>query len=157
MAKPYSQDLRERVKLAVDEGHTHDAVAAMFKVGKATVERYMARWRETGHLRPDQFGGYKKHRLALDADKVRHLMNVEPDQTLEELRARLAAEKIMVSTSSIDRFLKASGLTYKKKPCWPPNRSARMWRRRAPRGVRLRKPLIRRNSPSSMKPGRPRR
>jgi hypothetical protein len=27
MAKPYSEDLRERVKQAVDEGHTHLAVA----------------------------------------------------------------------------------------------------------------------------------
>lgn len=114
MARPYSLDLRDRVKQAVDEGHSHGAVAAMFRVGKATVGRYMARWRETGSLMPDKFGGYKQHRLAPCADQVRKLVEAEPDQTLAELKARLEAGKIEVSTSPIDRFLTAPGLTHEK-------------------------------------------
>ena len=53
MAKPYSRDLRERVKLAVDTGHSHGAVAAMLKVGMATeqkredVAEARAAWRES--------------------------------------------------------------------------------------------------------------
>lgn len=114
MAKPYSEDLRERVKQAVDEGHPHQAVASMFKIGIATVERYLARWRRTGSLAPDKFGGHKTHKLAKHADKVQRLVAAEPDQTLAELQAKLAKDKILVSVSGLDRYLKAAGLTYKK-------------------------------------------
>jgi len=114
MAKPYSLDLRERVKQAVDEGHTHDEVAAMLKVGIATVERYLARWRQKGSLAPDKFGGHMRHKLADHEAKVRALLKDEPDQTLLELCDKLADSGITVSKSALDRFLKASGLTYKK-------------------------------------------
>ena len=114
MAKPYSQDLRERVKQAGDEGHTQRAVAAMLKIGTATVERYMGRWRQTGSLTPDKFGGHKKHKLDAHALQVKSLVEDEPEQTLVELRDKLAQLRIMVSLSALDRFLRASGLTYKK-------------------------------------------
>ena len=114
MAKPYSQDLRKRVKQAIDEGHAQSTVAKMFKIGTATVERYMARWRETGSLAPDKFGGHMKHKLAEHADKVKAWVKAEPDQTLAELHAKLEEAKIKASVSSLDRFLKASKITYKK-------------------------------------------
>lgn len=38
---PYAQDLRKRVKAAVEEGRSQRAVAAMYKIGQATVERWM--------------------------------------------------------------------------------------------------------------------
>jgi putative transposase len=114
MAKPYSQDLRKRVKQAVDEGHAQSTVAKMFKIGTATVERYMARWRQTGSLAPAKFGGHMKHKLAEHADKVKALIKAEPDQTLAELQIKLEEAKIKVSVAAIDRFLKASKITYKK-------------------------------------------
>lgn len=114
MAKPYSLDLRERVKQAVDEGHTHDDVAAMFKIGIATVERYLGRWRQTGSLAPAKFGGHMRHKLAEHEAAVRKLVEDQPDQTLRELCDRLGGIGIEVSKSALDRFLRASGLTYKK-------------------------------------------
>lgn len=114
MAKPYSEDLRERVKQAVDEGHPHMAVAKMLRIGIATVERYLERWRRTGSLAPDKFGGHKTHKLSKHADRVKQLVEAEPDRTLVELQAKLAEDKIMVSVSALDRYLKAEGLTYKK-------------------------------------------
>jgi putative transposase len=114
MAKPYSQDLRERVKQAIDDGHTRSDTAAMFRIGIATVERYVARWRQTGSLKPDKFGGHLRHKLADHEATVRALVKAEPDQTLKELRGKLAEAGIKVSKSALDRFLKASGLTYKK-------------------------------------------
>ena len=114
MAKPYSLDLRERVKQAVDEGHTHSEVAVMLKVGIATVERYLARWRQTGSLAPAKFGGHMRHKLADHEAVVKKLIEDEPDQTLLELCDKLADIGIEVSKSALDRFLRASGLTYKK-------------------------------------------
>jgi len=114
MAKPYSQDLRERVIAAVDDGHTRDEVAAMLKIGTATVERYIRRRRRTGSLKPAKFGGYRRHKLEEHTKEVRELVDAEPDQTLRELCEKLAGLGIKVSKSALDRFLKASGLTYKK-------------------------------------------
>ena len=114
MAKPYSEDLRARVKQAVDEGHSHKVVAGMLKIGIATVERYLARWRRTCSLAPDKFGGHKTHKLIKHADKVAQLVVAEPDQTLAELQAKLEKGGILVSVSGIGRYLRAAGLTYKK-------------------------------------------
>jgi putative transposase len=114
MAKPYSEDLRERVTQAVEAGHTHNTVAKMFNIGRATVERYMARLRQSGNLAPDKFGGHLKHKLAKHADKVKSLIKGEPDQTLAELQAKLEEAKIKVSISAIDRYLKSEKITYKK-------------------------------------------
>ena len=114
MAKPYSEDLRIRIKDAIDAGHTRPAVAAMFNVGIATIERYMARWRQTGSLKPDKFGGHLRNKLAPHEATVRAAVEADPDQTLMELVDRLGAEGIAVSMSGLNRFLTATGLSYKK-------------------------------------------
>ena len=114
MAKPYSPDLRDRVIKAIEAGHSQSAVAKLLKIGRRTVVRYVGMWRLTGQVVPKKFGGHKKHKLAEHGDKVKALVKAEPDQTLAELQAKLEEAKIKVSASAIDRFLKASKITYKK-------------------------------------------
>lgn len=114
MAKPYTEDLRERIKDAIEAGHTRPIVSKMFKVGIATIERYMAQWRQTGTLGAKKFGGHKQHKLEPHKEVVARLVKETPDVTLKELRAALAKEKIKVSKSALDRFLNAAGLSYKK-------------------------------------------
>jgi transposase len=114
MAKPYSQDLRERVIEGIEAGYTQGEVALMLKVCLRTVNDYVKRWRTTGSVEPDKFGGHKKYKLADHAVTVKSLVKAEPDQTVVELQAKLEAAKIKVSASAINRFLKASKITYKK-------------------------------------------
>ena len=114
MAKPYSEDLRERVIEAIEAGHSQSAVAELLKIGQRTVVRYVGLWRSTGQIAPKKFGGHKKHKLAEHADKVKALIKAEPDRTLAELQSELAEAKIKVSKSALDRFLRASKITYKK-------------------------------------------
>ena len=114
MAKPYSEDLRERAIEKIKEGMTQSAVARLLRLGKRTVERYEAQWKAEGHVKPKKVGGHKKHKLEPHTAKVEALVAEEPDQTLAELRDKLEEAKIKVSKSALDRFLKASGLTYKK-------------------------------------------
>ena len=114
MAKPYSEDLRERVIEAIGAGHTQNAVAKLLKIGQRTIARYVDLWRRTGQVAPKKFGGHKKHKLAKHADKVKALIEAEPDRTLAELQVELAEAKIKVSKSALDSFLKASKITYKK-------------------------------------------
>ena len=114
MAKPYAQDLRERVIAGIAAGYTQSEIAERLSIGRRTIVAYVKRMRERGHVKPEKFGGHKQHKLASHAEKVKKFIAAEPDQTLAELKEKLAAEKIIVGVSSIDRFLKASGLAYKK-------------------------------------------
>lgn len=114
MAKPYSLDLRERVIQAIEAGHTQSEAAQMLKIGLRTVNDYVKRWRTIGNVDPAKFGGYKTHKLTEHADKVMALVRAEPDATIPELKAQLEQEHIVVSASAIQRFLRASKITYKK-------------------------------------------
>jgi len=114
MARPLADDLRERVVQAVERGRRQAEVAAFFGLGLRTVERYISRWRENGQIARGKFGGHKKHLLAAHAERVDKLVTAEPDLTLVALCQRLAAAGIKVSTSALDRFVRAAGFTYKK-------------------------------------------
>jgi transposase len=135
MARPLSKDLRERIVGAVESGASRRSVAGRFRVSVSCVVKLMQRWRETGSVDPGQMGGWKDYALADHEAVVRALIAECPDLTLEELRAALARKGIRVGRSSVDRFLKARGLTFKKSRFAPPSRTDRTWRPRARLGA----------------------
>jgi transposase len=89
------------------------------------VVKLVQRWQQKGTLAPDPAGGGRRAKLADHAELVHALLAAAPDITLAELRRRLLDEDIEVSPSAISRFLKACGLTRKKRPRMPPSRTAR--------------------------------
>ena len=125
MARPYSVDLRERVVRAVEAGASRRATAAKYDVSPSFVIKLLQRWRRRGTVQPDRIGGRKRSTLAAHAERVHAIVRAEPDLTIAELRARLAAAGIAVSRSAVDRFLAAAGLTRKKRPRTPPSRTGR--------------------------------
>jgi putative transposase len=135
MARALSKDLRERIVETVESGASRRSVAGRFRVSVSCVVKLMQRWRDTGSVDPGRMGGWKDYVLAEHEAVVRALIAERPDLTLEELRAALAQEGIRVGRSSVDRFLKARGLTFKKSRSAPPSRADRMWLRRARPGV----------------------
>ena len=155
MGKPYSEDLRERAVAAIEAGHTRESVAELFRLSLSTVGRLIRRKRETGSIRPDKFGGYKKHALHAHADRVWQLVSEQPDITLLEIQAGLAKDKVTVSQTAIFRFLRHGNLTFKKKVCTPPNKTGRMSPLRARRCGKNSPHLIRRGWSSLTKPALP--
>ena len=125
MARPLSMDLRKRIVVAVESGASRNATAKRFAVSVSCVIKLLQRWQETGSIEPGQMGGWKDHALAGHEAAVRALIRTRPDMTLEELRDALAQEGIHIGRSSVDRFLKARGLTLKKSRSTPPSRSGR--------------------------------
>src|SRR3984957_13761483 len=115
MGKPYSEDLRERVVGAAQDGATIPEIAEQFGVSISSVVRFRRLHRETGSVRPAKFGGYKGYALAAHEELVRELVAEQPDITLAELKAVLATEKVMAGQSSISRFLHHLNLRFKKK------------------------------------------
>ena len=105
MGKPYSEDLRERVIGAAQDGATIPEIAEQFGVSISSVVRFRRLHRETGSVSPAKFGGYKGYALAAHEELVRELVAEQSDITLAELKAVLATEKVTVGQSSISRFL----------------------------------------------------
>jgi len=114
MGKPYADDLRLVVIRLIGDGHTRSEVAELCSISLSSVGRYVRRFRESGTVRPAQFGGYKRHSLERHADRLRRWISEQPDLTLSEIRARLARMRVKVANSSICRFLRHIGLTFKK-------------------------------------------
>ena len=123
MPKAYSQDLRVRIVRAVDGGASRRSTAAKFEVSVSFVIRLVQQWRATGSARIRGTGGRPRHRLEPHAELVDRLLAAKRDITLEELRSALADEGVAVSRSGVDRYLKARGLTRKKRLRTPPSRS----------------------------------
>jgi transposase len=129
MAKPYSEDLRARVVVVVDEGATIPEAAEQCGVSISSVGRFLRLHRETGSVSSAKFGGYKEFALAAHEELVREFVAEQPDITLAELKSRLAKKKVAVGKSSIARFLNHLKLPFKKKSAGrragPPGRRRR--------------------------------
>jgi transposase len=50
--KAYSQDLRERVLRAVDQGYPRTEIVQLFGISLSTLKRYLKQRREEGHVQP---------------------------------------------------------------------------------------------------------
>ena len=147
MAKPFSEDLRERLVGAVEGGRSRHAVARIFGVSASCVIKLMRRYRETGAVRAAKFGGYRKPILAEHEAKVRDLVAARPEMTISELASELAALGIKVGRSSVYRFLRRLGLTFKKNSARL--RAAPGGRRRSPRRL-AKRPADARSAPAGV-------
>lgn len=125
MAKTLSLDLRVRVLRAVGEGLSHREVGQRFGVSAASVSRWRRLERDNADVagRPRggdrRSGGIEAHAAAILA----RLAN-QPDATLDEVRAGLASDGLVIGDSSLRRFLKRHAITRKKRPRTPPSRIA---------------------------------
>ncbi len=108
---PYSKDLRTRVLADRDAGMAAKDVAAKFRVSWSWVNRLGQRRRETGEVAPRRQTVFKKQAFAGQDDRLRALVDAQPDQTLAELREALRSS---ASLSSVWRALDRLQLTVKK-------------------------------------------
>jgi transposase len=125
MGRPYSEDLRSRIVDAVEAGATRSAAAGQFAVSVSCAIKLVQRFRQTGSVAPAP-RGRKPFALAEHEELVRELVAARPDMTLDELTKELEDRGIRVGRSSVNRFLKALGLTFKKSRCMPPSSNGRM-------------------------------
>jgi transposase len=101
--KAYSQDLRERVLRAVDQGLSRTEVVRMFGVSSASIKRYLKQRKETGNLAPKAIPGRPPHKLKPLLDRLQPQLEAHPDATLEEHCRLWEAEtgvKVSISTMS---------------------------------------------------------
>ena len=126
MGRPLSVDLRARALAAVDKGMSRRAAAARFGVSVSSVIRWDAARRATGSFAPKPQGGdMRSRRIEARHAEVMAAFEEESDQTLEELRDRLAGLGVATSKSALSRFFHRHGITRKKRPATRSSRTVR--------------------------------
>jgi transposase len=117
MTRALSDDLRKRVIAAVDGGLSRRAAANRFSVGVSTVIKWVRRWRDTGSWAPRRSGGdVRWHRIDVRGEEILGLIDATPDITLAEVAEHLERTHGMrVAPSTVWRFFKRHGVTYKKR------------------------------------------
>ena len=114
MARPYSQDLRDRVVGSVASGRTCRATAALFGVSVASVVKWSQRWRASGSAAAKQMGGWRQLRLQREREWLLARIAEKPDLTLRAVVAELAERSTPASYGAVWRFFKREGITFKK-------------------------------------------
>jgi len=114
MARPYSNDLRERVAAAVAAGRTCREVASIFGVSVASVVKWSQRQRATGTAASRPMGGHRKRLLEPHRALVIERFKSVPDMTLRALVAELGEQGISTSMVSVWRLIRSEGLRFKK-------------------------------------------
>jgi putative transposase len=127
MARPYSDDLRERVVAAVLEGglSCHRA-AAQFDVAVSTAVNWVRRFRETGAVTPGQIGGHRPRTIQGEHEIWLAARLTERSFTLRGLVAELAERGLTADYWAIWTFVHEHGLTHKKRHWSRPSRTAPM-------------------------------
>jgi transposase len=116
MVKPYSQDLRERVILAVEEGELSRREAARrYRVSPSSAVKWLQQYRGSGWRKARPMGGDRRSVLKPLRDWLLRLIAREPDLTLMALSKRLLDERgVKADTSMLCRFYKSQGISFKK-------------------------------------------
>lgn len=127
MAQYLSKDLRIRVIRAVEDGLSRNAAARRFGVSVASAVRWMDEYRRAGRATPKPRGGDRRSgRIEAQSGFLMSAVEEAPDITLAELRERLIEKKgETFAVSTIHQFFRRHGVSYKKRPRTPANKSAR--------------------------------
>ena len=119
MARPYSNDLRERVVAAMGAGESCRSVAARFGVAVSSAVKWSQRHRATGSVAPGKMGGHRKRLLEPHRAFIVERINQETHLSLHRLKDELAARGVKVSHDAVWRFLRREGLRFKKNAVRP--------------------------------------
>ena len=116
MPNPYDVALRERAVAAYESGEgSYAHLAALFDLDHRTVERWVARWRQTGSVAPQPKGG--GWRCPIDTTVLHAVIRERPDATIEEL-CRAYNHRVpraqRTSARSLRRAMRREGFVLKK-------------------------------------------
>lgn len=115
MAKPYSEDLRERVVASVvEDGLSRRRASSLFGVAISTVIHWVDRFHETGSVAAKPMGGDRRSLLIGERDWILERIAEAPDLTLEELRDELRRRGVKVGYGTVWRFFAREDVTVKK-------------------------------------------
>ena len=124
MARALSQDLRDRVVSAIDDGLSCRAAAGRFGVGVATAVRWRQLALRHGRAVAGKPGGDRRSaKTDVHADFILGLVAERGDITLAEMQAAMAERGSPVGMGTLWRFFDRRGITRKKRLATRSNRT----------------------------------
>ena len=115
MPGAYGDDLRKRMVRAIESGASVREAAEIYDVAPSTVVKVHQRWRATGAVSAKPMGGdQRSHALEARGNVIMDIIRAQPDLTLNEICAALAAKGIKASRSALWRFFDRHGVSFKK-------------------------------------------
>ena len=117
MARTLSQDLRDRVIAAIDDGLSCRSAAARFGISPSSAIRWRQVARQHGQAVAKPRGG-DRHSARIEAHGgfIRELVAEQGDMTLVEIQARLVERGVSVGIGTLHRFFVRHAITRKKRP-----------------------------------------
>lgn len=120
--RAYSQDLRDKVLRAVDQGYPREEIVKLLGVSRATIKRYLKQRRETGSVAPKAIPGRPPKKLGLLQAELVAQLQAHDDLRLEDhCQVWEQAHGVKVSTATMSRAIKRVGWTRKKRHWLPVN------------------------------------
>jgi transposase len=114
--KAYSEDLRQRIVQAVEDGCSQPVVADRYNVSLNSVKRYVAQWRATGALAPQPRPGRPRAIPPAADAALAAQFKADPDATFATYCARWEAiTGVRVSESTMYRAQQRLGWRRKKR------------------------------------------
>ena len=116
MGKPYPIELRKLIGSRMARGQSRRAVARLYDVSASFAVKLADRILRTGSAEPARQGRPPgSGKLAAYLPVLLEWVEAEPDITMPELAAKLAAEKnVTAHPASLSRVLLKAGLSFKK-------------------------------------------
>ena len=96
---------RRAVAAVVQDGMSARAAAAQFGLSAPSVSRWMKRFRERGHVRPDARGG-RPSLVEAERDRIVRILEARPELSSRALGEALAAEGVRFADRTLRGFLK---------------------------------------------------
>jgi transposase len=112
MAGAYSDDLREKVMVAIERGEKKSYVSRMFNISRDTIDRWLKRRAATGSVQAAQgYQGGHSHRIS-DWDEFRAFAQTHGDKTQAEMAQLWQGD---ISERTLCRALAHIGWSRKKR------------------------------------------
>lgn len=155
MTRPLSLDLRQRVVDAINAGQSCRAAASRFGIAASAAVKWHRLWRETGSVAPRAQGGdQRSDRIEALGSAIFAMVEEAVHITLAEIAERLEVEHgERFAPSTVHRFFRRHGWTFKKNRPTRPNRSAPTSPRPAKPGSRRSRTWTPSGLSSSTRPG----
>jgi transposase len=113
MAKPYSDDFRQKVMQAIElDGLKKGEASQLFRISRNTINLWFGRKAQTGDVKPKPHVRSQPDKIH-DWEKFRAFVKAHGDKTQSEMADLWDSE---ISQPTISRALQKIGYTRKKKP-----------------------------------------
>ena len=104
--RAYSQDLRQRILHAVDQGKPRAEIIKTFDVSRATIKHYLKQRREIGEVRAKDIPGRPSKKGAALQAGILSQLEAYPDATLvEHCQLWETTQNVQVSSATMSRAI----------------------------------------------------